>query len=126
MTTLAQNTIYREMILDLCYRLRLADDLFVRVSAAVVSAASQEELEYREQAIRLLAAYAKALRVIYADFQRVQAGHRAVFPAVVEMWQWDAPDGLGQVVGTLERLHAIADGMQGRLDAELLKMEARP
>ena len=126
MTTLAQNSIFREMLLDLCFRLRLADDLFVRASAAVVSATAAEDFEYKEQAVRKLCEYAKALRVIYVDFQRVLEGHRVVFPAEVDLWQWDEPNGLAQAVDTLERLHSIADGMLLKLDAELRRKEAAP
>ncbi len=126
MTTLAKNSIFREMVLDLCYRLRLADDLFVRASAAVVSATAAEDFEYKEQAVRRLGFYAKALRIVYADFQRVLEGRRVVFPAEVDLWQWDEPNGLAQVVGTLERLHSIADGMLLKLDAELVKKEVAP
>ena len=118
-----QNTIYHEMLLDLCYRLRLADDLFCRASNAVMSSMKGAVYGEKVQAIALINAYSKTLRVIYTDFQLVISGCHAVFPCALDEWQWNEPDAAEQIRRILERLHGIADGMEMKLDVSLLKAE---
>ncbi len=120
-----KNTIYREMVMDLLYRLRLADDLFCQTSDAVISALSLGEISGKKEAAEALCSYAKALRVIYVDFLHVIEGQHVVFPAEVSLWQWNEPDGEDIIARTIERLHAIAEGMEMKLNAEMLKWEVR-
>lgn len=120
-----KNTIYREMVMDLLYRLRLADDLFCQTSDAVISALSLGEISGKKDAVEALCSYAKVLRVIYVDFFHVIEGQHVVFPAEVSLWQWNEPDGEDIIARTIERLHAIAEGMEMKLNAEMLKWEVR-
>lgn len=121
----SRNTIYREMVIDLLYRLRLADDLFCQASDAVMSAIGLEDAAGKAEATSLLRSYAKSLQVIYADFLHLVEGQHVVFPAEVSLWQWNEPDGEGAIARIMERLHFIAEGMEMRLNAELAKREAR-
>lgn len=118
------NTIYREMVLDLIYRLRLADELFCRVTDMVMSAMSMDDADGRQQAVEQLHAYAQSIQVIHADFQHVLDGHHVAFPADIQLWQWYESNGDEIVARTLERLHAIAEGMELKLNTAMLKMEA--
>lgn len=120
-----KNTIYREMTLDLLYRLRLADDGFCQVSDAAISAMSLGDASGKRQTVELLRSYAKALKVIYADFVHVIEGQHVVFPADVSLWQWNEPDGVQTIINAIERLHIIAEGMEMRLNAEIIKSEER-
>ena len=121
----SKNTIYREMAIDLLYRLRLADDLFCQASDAVMSAIGLEDAAGKTEATSLLRSYAKSLQVIYADFLHLVEGQHVVFPAEVSLWQWNEPDGEGVIARIIERLHTIAEGMEMRLDAEMAKQEVR-
>ena len=120
-----KNTIYREMVIDLLYRLRLADDLFCQASDAVMSAIGLEDSAGKAEATLLLRSYAKALQVIYADFLHLVEGQHILFPAEVSLWQWNEPDGEEAIARIIERLHIIAEGMEMRLDAEIVKQEVR-
>ena len=120
-----KNTIYREMVLDLLHRLRLADDLFSQATEAVMSAMSLDDISGKRQAVARLRAFAKALRVIYADFLHLIEGQHVAFPPEISLWQWNEPDGEETIAHAIERLHAIAEGMEIRLDAEILKQEIR-
>ena len=113
----------REMILDLHYRLRLADDLFCNAAESLVSAAALENWNSRSEAVRKIREYSQALRIIHQDQCRIMEGKHAVFPAELEEWFFDLPDGETKAQLHLERLHAIAEGMELVLDRELLKME---
>ncbi len=121
----SQNTFYRELVIDLLYRLRLADDLFCQAADAAMSATSLGDLPGKRVAVETSRTYAKALQVIYADFRHVIDGLHVAFPAEASLWQWNEPDGEERFAQGLERLHAIADGMQARLNVELLKQEVR-
>jgi len=120
-----KNTIYREMVMDLLYRLRLGEDLFCQATEAVLSAMGLDEAASRKDAIAQISSYAKALKVVYADFLHVIEGQHIVFPADVSLWQWNEPGGEECIARTVERLHAIADGMEMKLNAEMLKWEVR-
>ena len=48
-------------------------------------------------------------------------GKRAVFPAELAEWVFELPEGEVAARLHLERLHAIAEGMELILDRELLK-----
>jgi len=121
----SQNTIYREMVLDLLYRLRLADELFCQVTDMVMSAMSMEDAVGRKQSVERLHYYTQALQVIYADFLRVMDGHHVTFPANIQVWQWYQADGEELIAQSLERLHAIAESMELKLNTEILKIEAK-
>ena len=118
-----ENTIYHEMLLDLCYRLRLADDLFCQASNAVMSSIKGAVFEEKVHAIALINAYSKTLQIIYSDFQLIISGCQVIFPCAFDEWQWNEPDATEHIMRILERLHDIADGMQMKLDVSLLKAE---
>ena len=111
------------MILDLHYRLRLADDLFCDAAESLVSAAALENWSSRGEAVRKIREYSQALRIIHQDFCRILEDKRAVFPAELEEWVFDLTDGETKAQLHLERLHAIAGGLELVLNRELLKME---
>jgi len=119
----SRRVLLREMILDLHYRLRLADDLFCHAAESLVSAAALENWSSRSEAVRKIRAYAQALRIIHQDHCRIVEGRHAVFPAELEEWIFDLPDGETKAQLHLERLRVIAEGMELVLDRELLKME---
>ena len=118
-----QNTIKREMIIDLIYRLRLVEDLFCQATDQLMSAMSMEDADGKKQAVQSIRGYAKALRVVYADLQHVIEGRHIVFPAEISAWQWNEPDGEDAITMTVERLHSIAEGMEMKLNAEFLQKE---
>ncbi len=118
-----ENTIYHEMLLDVCYRLRLADDLFCQASNAVMSSMKNALFSEKEQAIALINDYSQALQIIYTDFLHVISGCHVTFPSNLAGWQWNEPDAVEQIMRTLERLHDIAEGMEIKLDVALLKKE---
>jgi len=120
-----KNTIYREMVMDLLYRLRLADDLFCQTSDAVMSAIGLGDASGKTVATGLLRSYEKALQVIYADFLHLVEGQHIVFPAEISLWQWNEPDGEHAIARTIERLHAIEEGMEMKLNAEMAVQEVR-
>ena len=117
------NTIKREMIIDLIYRLRLVDDLFCQATDQLMSAMSMEDAEGKKQAVQSVRDYSKALQVVYADLQHIIDGRHIVFPAEISVWQWNEPNGEDAITMTVERLHAIAEGMEMKLNAEFLQKE---
>lgn len=118
-----QNIIYHEMLLDLCYRLRLADDLFCHASKTVMSSMKGAVFGEKVHANGLINAYSKTLQIIYSDFQLVISGCQVIFPCTLDEWQWNEPDAAEQIMRILERLHGIGEGMEMKLDALLLKTE---
>ena len=124
MSDRSQQVLLREMILDLHYRLRLADDLFCHAAESLVSASALENWSSRGEAVRKIREYSQALRIIHQDQCRIMEGKHAVFPAELEEWFFDLPDGETKAQLHLERLHAIAEGLELVLNRELLKMEA--
>ena len=123
MSERSQQILIREMILDLHYRLRLADDLFCHAAESLVSAAALENWSSRGEAVRKIREYSQALQLIYQDHCRIVEGKHAVFPAELAEWIFELPDGETKVQLHLERLHAIAEGMELVLHRELLKTE---
>ena len=93
MSERSQQVLLREMILDLHYRLRLADDLFCNAAESLVSAAALENWNSRSEAVRKIREYSLALRIIHQDQCRIMEGKHAVFPAELEEWTFDLPDG---------------------------------
>ena len=118
-----KNTIYREMVIDLLYRMRLADDLFSQASDAVISAIGLEDVSAKTEATACLRSYAKSLQVIYADFHHLVEGQHVLFPAEVSLWQWNELNGEEVITHVIERLHAIAEGMEMKLNAEMSMQE---
>ena len=123
MSERSQQVLLREMILDLHYRLRLADDLFCNAAESLVSAAALENWDSRGEAVRKIREYSQALRIIDQDLCQIEEGKHAVFPAELEEWIFDLPDGEIEAQLHLKRLHAIAAGLELILNRELLKME---
>lgn len=121
MAEIKKDTIYREMLCDLFYRLRLADDLFDRTSDALLNAMNQEECEAEIRGTAMLNGYSQALQLIYTDFSHLIEKRSVLFPANVELWQWSEESIEEQVSRTLERLHSIADGMKRILRCEMEK-----
>ena len=123
MDNATQHAIYHEMVFDLRYRLRLADDLFCEAADAVVSAMKAYGFAEKERAAALVNGYSQALQVIYVDFEHVVAGHHIVFPSEVAAWRWNEPDGDSMMERTVERLHVIAESMEMKVNVEILKAE---
>jgi len=117
-----QQVLFREMILDLHYRFRLADELFCKAAESFVAAAA-EDWEKRSTVIQNLREYSQALQIINQDFCRIVKGQHAVFPAELAEWVYDLPDGEIKVQLYLERLRAIAEGEAMAVNRELLHME---
>jgi len=120
-----QQILFWEMILDLHYRLRLADDLFCEAVECLMSAAALENWRSREEAIRKIRTYSQSLRIIHQDFLRVIGEKHAVFPPDLAEWVFDLSNGEITAQLHLERLHAIAGGLELILNRELLKMKVR-
>lgn len=118
-----QPILFREMILDLHYRLRLADDLFYSAAESLVSAAALEDWKSRSEVILKIRAYSNALQIINADLCRIIEGKLAIFPAELPEWIFDFPNGEFKTQNQLERLHAIARGIEMAINRELLHME---
>jgi len=125
MSDRSQQVLLREMILDLHYRLRLADDLFCEAAESLVSAAALENWSSRSEAIRKIRTYSQSLQIIHQDFLRIIEEKHAVFPPDLAEWVFDLPNGEITAQLHLERLHAIAEGLELILNRELLKMEVR-
>lgn len=117
-----QKVLLREMILDLHYRLRLADDLFCEAAESLVSASALENWDSRSEAVRKIREYSQALQIIHQDFLRIIEEKHAVFPPDLAEWIFDLPDGEIKVQLHLERLHAIAEGLELALNRKLLRM----
>jgi len=120
-----QLVLFREMILDLHYRLRLADDLFCEAAESLASALSLENWGSRGEAVRKIRTYSQALQIIHQDFCRIIEEKHAVFPPDLADWVFDHPAGEVTAQLHLKRLHAIAEGLELVLDRELLKTEVR-
>ncbi len=118
-----QRVLFKEMIFDLHYRLRLADDLFCRAAEDLVAAAALEEWSSRAEAVRSIGEYSGALRVIDQDLSLIVEGKQAVFPADLPEWVFDLPDGEFKGQLHLKRLHGIAEAMELAVSRELLQME---
>ena len=120
MERLSSSPIYRELLLDLCYRLRLADDLFTQNSSTLITALSLEDWTAKWQSVHELCDYAQALQLIYVDFRHlIEDSCHLTFPAQAAFWQWNELDGAEQLAQTLDRLHAISEGMRIKLEGEL-------
>ena len=124
MSERSQQVLLREMIFDLHYRLRLADDLFCTAAESLVSAAVLEDWNSRNEAIRKIGEYSQALRIIYQDHCLIMTEKHAVFPAELAEWIFDLSDGEIKAQLHLERLHAIAGNLELLLNRKLLEMEA--
>ena len=121
-----QHILYREMLLDLGYRLRLADDIFCRVAEALAAAIAVDDFSLKKAAIAAMRDYAGSLRIVYADYWQVLDGQRAVFPPEPAVWHWDEPDVDVALPLLLERLRGIAQGMETQLYGAVSGLEGRP
>lgn len=124
MTDRKQPILFREMIFDLHYRLRLADDLFCSAAESLVSAAALEDWKSRSDVIIKIREYSQALQIINTDLCRIIEGKRAVFPADLSEWIFDFSDGELKAQRQLEHLHAVAQGLEMTIDRELLHLES--
>ena len=115
----------REMMLDLNYRLRLADGLFFAAAETLVSAAALEDWNGRCETLRRIGAYGRALRTIARDLSLVSKGRQTVFPPELAPWIFEGSDGDIAAQLQLKRLRVIAEGMELAVDGELLQMELR-
>ena len=111
--------IHHEMLLDLCYRLRLTDDLFDLATDGLVNALSLEEFSAKCQTIEQIHSYAQALQLIYADFRHLIDGCHVTFPDTPALWKWNEADGEEFITTSIERLHDIADGLKLKLNAAI-------
>ncbi|NMA48059.1 MAG: hypothetical protein GX945_16005 [Lentisphaerae bacterium] len=122
-----QNILYREMLLDLCYRLRAIDDSFCRVGEALAAALAVDDFSLKTAAIAAMRDYATSLRVVHADYRQVLAdGRQAAFPPEPGLWQWDESDVEVSLPLFLERLQAIGEGMETHLYSTVSRLEERP
>lgn len=121
-----QRILYREMLLDLCYRLRLADDIFCRVAEGLAVAMAVDDFSLKAAATAALRDFAGSLRIVHADYWLVLPGQRAVFPPEPAVWQWDEPDADVALPLLLERLQGIAQGMETQLYSAVSRLEGRP
>lgn len=120
-----RSVLVREMLYDLAYRLRLADDLFVQAAESLASASVLEEWESRSEACRRIRAYARALRIIDCDLSHTVEGRVVVFPAEIEAWNFGEPGGCELARQLLTRLHTVARGMEFAVERELLRLEVK-
>ena len=124
MTIPQSNPIYREMLLDIRYRLRLAEGLYDEAGKGLVNAVSLEDFAAKAQTIEQTHAYTQALQIIYADFLHLSDDCHVSFPVEPSLWQWNEPNGDEAIATTLDRLKDIADGLEMKLDAALGRQEA--
>lgn len=113
------NPIRHEMLMDLCYRLRLADDLLDLATDSLVDAMTLEDFAAKRRTIEQIHAYAQALQLIYADFRHLIDDCHVTFPTEPVLWQWNEPRGEEVITTVIERLHDIADGLRLKLNAAL-------
>lgn len=125
MSSKSYQILFREMILDLYYRLRLADDRFCGAAESFVSAATLEEWKSRSEFIQKIREYSQALQLINVDLCRIVEGKRVVFPTELAEWIYDLPNGEVMAQIHLERLHIIAEGLEMAVNSELLYMELK-
>lgn len=115
-------TMYREMLVDLNYRLRLADDLFCRCADRLLSASALEDFESRAEAAAGINGYERTLRLIERDLLRLTDQTEAVFPAELTEWRAGEPD-CEEICGRqLKHLHWIAGNMELAVNSRLLRL----
>lgn len=119
------NAIFDEMLLDLEYRLRLADALFGQATEAVMSAMGLDDFPTKRQASAQVNACAMALRILQVDFTRLLDSQAAACPPEIPLWLWNEPEGEATLTQTLERLRDIAEGMRTAVLNELQR-EVKP
>jgi hypothetical protein len=124
MTIPTSDPIYREMLLDINFRLRLVDDLLGPATDSLVDALTLEEFDAKRQTIEQLHTYAQALQLIYTDFHHLIDDSQVTFPSEPVLWQWNEPNGDESIATTLERLQAIAEGLGEKVNAALGHKEA--
>ncbi len=124
MSDRSQQVLFQEMILDLHYRLCLADAMFCDTAENFVSAAVLEDWEGRSRTIQGIREYSQALQLINVDFCQIIDGKDAAFPEELGGWVYDSADGELKIQNQLERLHVIAEGLDMVLKREYLHLES--
>lgn len=105
----------KEMSFDLCYRLRLAEDLFCQAASAVVAANAFDDFTWKQQASKMVRDYAQALLVIYDDLTRIHDTQPIAFPREPAEWVWEMPHPIATLTAFLERMQAAAQAMNAIL-----------
>ena len=118
-----KNTIIKEMLMDLRYRLLLAYDIFGQATESIMSAMGIEDFAAKAQAVESMRSYSQALQIVYADFMHVIDGCSVAFPPEMTLWQWNEQDADERIALTLERLHNIAEGLEAKISGELTTEE---
>lgn len=124
--TAHQKVIYREMAFDLCYRLRLFNDLFQKSASTALSAVATEDCGLRDQAVQILRQDSQALQLIAVDFGMIVKSGKFVFPAEVSDWTWELPNADELVIAYLERLQDISQRMEKMLHESIAQWETKP
>ena len=107
-----QNIIFREMALDLCYRLQLFEEGFCQTSTLVLSAVATEDFDTKIDATASLRACAECLRLIFADCNLLFDSQHIVFPPEFHAWLWFMTDADDLAHDYLQRLQNIARAME--------------
>lgn len=119
-----QNIIFREMALDLCYRLQLFNESFCQTSSLVLSAVATEDFDTKIDATASLSACAECLRLIFTDFNLLFDSQHIVFPPEFHAWIWFMTDADDMAHDYLQRLQNIAQAMENRLFSAFHSREA--
>ena len=104
-----------EMSFDLCYRLRLAEDLFCKAADAIVAANAFDDFTWKKQASKIMHDYAQAMLVIYDDLGRIHDHRPIAFPPTPAEWVWEMPQPTAILAAFLERMQAAAQAMNAIL-----------
>ncbi len=118
-----QNIIFREMALDLCYRLQLFGESFCQTSSLVLSAVATEDFDTKIDATASLRTCAQCLRLISTDFNLLFDSQHIVFPPEFHTWLWFLADADDMTHDYLQRLQNIAQAMENRLFSALHSRE---
>lgn len=119
-----QNIIFREMALDLCYRLRLFDEMFCQTSSLVLSAVATDDFDSKIDAAASQRACAECLRLIFTDYNLLFDSQHIVFPPEFHAWIWFLADADDLAHDYLQRLQNIAMAMENQLMSALHSEEA--
>ncbi|MCQ2378040.1 MAG: hypothetical protein MJ016_02370 [Victivallaceae bacterium] len=111
------------MLLDLYYRLTLAEEDFQQIGDAWYAASSVGSCPDRVQAISGINAYARSLRIIENDLRLLTDGEAAVFPAELGDWMLESPDVDDLVATQLARLLRIVQALKAEVRNQLTQKE---
>ena len=124
MTEKTWKPLYHEMLIDLAFRLHLADDAFCNAARHLARASENTGWRVRRAGSRAVAEYSARLRMVSADAVKLIQFTPPRFPAIPAVWCWYEPDGLSESITALERLHVTALAIEQRVNRELLTIEA--